>query len=277
VWIDDSERIQELADYRAGFRWLLPRRIVAGFGDYFQLAASNVPPHEFSFVDARQNILVSGNQQRGDVDGLEGIDGVWALGHATLNLSNILGRHLTHHSEGSVNKIRAGFARGLAQEARDHGLQEKFCTALKDIVGGLQTCVAGIRVIGGRFRVAQTQSRYAAAIFPPEFEKKITPNRDSDHWCASDVSIVHYAHYVGSRFIHGGSAFSNFRFAMTANIGQDQAVARGECVCDGHPEFVAGGEWVEQNDWRAIADNPVCNVSVVAAETMRGGNGHAAH
>src|SRR5271163_1089382 len=53
---------------------LFPWRVVPGLGNHAQLAAGYVLMHHFGFVHARQNILVSGDHKRPNIDALQRID-----------------------------------------------------------------------------------------------------------------------------------------------------------------------------------------------------------
>src|SRR5271166_2885644 len=63
---------------------------MSGFWNDAQLAGGNVLAHQLRFVHSGEDVFVSGDQQRGNIDGLQGFDGVGAGGHAALHLGDVL-------------------------------------------------------------------------------------------------------------------------------------------------------------------------------------------
>src|SRR5215467_7918108 len=83
------QAVQKLSEKARRFIGLLPRSVVAGFGDDSKLASRNMLAHELGFIDACAHIFVARDQERWDIDGLQCIHRVGAVGHATLGLGNI--------------------------------------------------------------------------------------------------------------------------------------------------------------------------------------------
>jgi hypothetical protein len=52
---------------------------------------------------------------------------------------------------------------------------------------------------------------------------------------------------------------------MAAEIGKDQAIARGEFFRNRHPEFVVCGKGMEENNGRAVTKSPINNFGVITA------------
>jgi hypothetical protein len=73
---------------------------------------------------------------------------------------------------------------------------------------------------------------------------------------------------------HRGGTFADSRFPMPSQIGQDQPIAGCERFGDRHPEFVMGGERMEKNYGRSVAEDPVDDFGVIAVYTI---GGHGSH
>src|ERR1035437_9505224 len=67
-------------------------------------------------------------------------------------------------------------------------------------------------------------------------------------------------------FPHGGRTIARLRLAVSAEIGQCKAKARGEGVHDRHPELVVSGKRVQQNYVRTIAVDFVIDGRVIAVD-----------
>jgi hypothetical protein len=67
-------------------------------------------------------------------------------------------------------------------------------------------------------------------------------------------------------FGHEGWALADFGFAVSAEIGEDQAIARLQSGDDGRPEFMMGGKGMQKNDGRSVALNFVEDFGVIAAQ-----------
>src|SRR6478609_8198472 len=87
----ESDCVQELPEDSAQFLWLFPWRVVPGFRYHAKLAALDVLVHELGFVEAGEAVFVAGDDKRGYIDGLQCIDRVGTVGHATLDLGDVFG------------------------------------------------------------------------------------------------------------------------------------------------------------------------------------------
>ncbi len=88
---------------------------------------------------------------------------------------------------------------------------------------------------------------HAAAMSPPEFEDGIAADRNADQRRAAHIGIVHHAGDVGGMFLHRGRTFANLGFAVPAQIGHDESIARRQRVGDRQPEFMVHGKRMQQD------------------------------
>ena len=63
---------------------------------------------------------------------------------------------------------------------------------------------------------------------------------------------------------------------MSAQVGKDELIARGQGLGGGQPEFMMGGKRMEQNQRRSRPQDMVCNLGVATRDVnhrMRGSEG----
>ncbi len=123
---------------------------------------------------------------------------------------NVCGRHLAHHLESAIDQIGPGLTRRLSQHLLHHAFEERLGATFEDVVGRLQTPGAGFGVVGGSLGIAEDERRSTPAMSAPEFEERVSPDRDANHGSAADVGIVQHAGEVGGVLLHGGRAFADF-------------------------------------------------------------------
>jgi hypothetical protein len=106
-------------------------------------------------------------------------------------------------------------------------------------------------------------------MFPPEFEEQVTSDGDSNHGGAAYISIVHYGADICGMFLHGRGALAHAGVAVAAQVGQDQAMARGQGFGYGQPEFMVNREWMQQYDRGTVAEGPIEDVCVDTSYALR--------
>src|SRR5215813_7146523 len=75
---------------------------------------------------------------------------------------------------------------------------------------------------------------------------------------------------------HGCRTLTKTRFAMTAQIRHDQAIARRQKVRHRKPKLMVNRKWVEQNYRRAASGDIIKDFGVIAEDSLhRGIIGHA--
>jgi len=70
-----------------------------------QVAADNIPPHQLRLGRAGEDVLIPGHKQRRDINRLQISDRVGTFRHASLNLGDIPGRHLSHHPHRALYQV----------------------------------------------------------------------------------------------------------------------------------------------------------------------------
>src|SRR5271166_5405882 len=109
----------------------------------------------------------------------------------------------------------------------------------------------------------------------PELEQHVAADGDSNERSAAYVDIVHDGRDVGGVFLHGGWAFADAGLSVSAQVGQDHAIARGQSLGYGQPEFMVGGKRMQQDYGRSGAERPVDNFGVAAFDALGGNELHA--
>ena len=71
--------------------------------------------------------------------------------------------------------------------------------------------------------------------------------------------------------LHGGGAVTGGGLTVSAKIGKNHTVLRGEHTRHRQPEFVVDREGVQQDDWRSVAENVAGNFRVAAADLIHAG------
>jgi hypothetical protein len=66
--------------------------------------------------------------------------------------------------------------------------------------------------------------------------------------------------------LHSGWTFAGIRVTVAAQIGQYYLVTGNESVGRGQPQFMVGGEGMEQHDWWPRAEDLVCNRGVATLD-----------
>jgi hypothetical protein len=243
---------------------------MAGPGDHSHFATGYVLAYKFGFVAARENVFVTCDQQRRNIDGLQCIHRVWAFGHTTLHLSDVFGGHFSHHLQRSFHQIGARLASCLTHQPRGHTFEERFRAALDNVVGGLQATCVSFGVIGGRFGIAEAQSGNAAAMTPPELEERISADGNTDYRGSADFGIVHNASYISGVLGHGGGTLADARLAVAAKVEKDGSVARGKNIRDRQPEFMIYRKGMKKNYGMSVTQNAVGNLRVSAFYGLHG-------
>ena len=125
--------------------------------------------------------------------------------------------------------------------------------ALQHVGGGLQSSGLRFRRIGRRFGVEQRQRRHPPAIAPPELKQHIAANRNSRQRHAPQFGVIENPGDIGGMLLHGGRPFAGGRFTVSAQVGKDQLIARGQGLGRGQPEFMMGGKRMEQHQRRTAS------------------------
>ena len=109
---------------------------------------------------------------------------------------------------------------------------------------------------------------------PPEFEQSISADGDPDQRSAADIGIIHHAGNVAGVFLHGGRTLADARISVPAQIRQNDAVARGQLLSHGQPEFMIRRKGMQQNYRRAFAQHAVDDLGVAASDLPKGDTLH---
>ncbi len=226
--------------------------------------SSDILPHQIRLWRSGKDVFIPGHQQSGYVDRLQVRGGIRTLSHASLHLGHIFGRHFSHHAERAVNQVRTALPCGFTHQFGNHTLKKRLGTAFQNIGGGLQAASPGIGGIGWRFGVEQSQGSDPSTIPAPELEQHIAADGNSGERHPPKFRVVENSGDIRGMLFHGGGAFADAGFSVTAQVGKDQLIARSQRLSSGQPEFMMDGKGCSSTTgapvptvWYAISASPL--------------------
>src|SRR4029077_7634385 len=111
-----------------------------------------------------------------------------------------------------------------------------------------------------------------SAKLSPEFKQDVAADRNAAEEGAADTGVVEHAGEVEGVLFHGDRALACVGVAVGAQVGQDDAGARGEGLLHGQPEFVVRREGLQENQGSAVPADSVTDFGLPAADAVHAGN-----